>query len=477
MRSVLANYLWLSIGDTGSRVLLFGATLYLGTTLGATAFGRVSFAQAIVVYFLWLAHMGLPLLGARAVARDRQVIARLTGRVLILRLLLAAVGFMLLVGLTFTSVRLAEMRGLLLGFGLWLFPTALLLDWVFQGAENTRPPGLARLLDRLLYAALIVCLVRGAGDERYVPWAWLAGAWLGTATLGLAFRRAGWGLRLGGGDLAARRLLWEAFPLGLSFLMIQVYLTLDTVMIGVLRSSSPGGAYGEVGIYTAAYKVVQFLLAFAALTGAVLFPVLARLGAESRAAMQPVLRAASRMTLAAGLPLAVGGMLLAEPLMGLAWGADYRIPSAVPFAVLIWSVFTVFVNVPYATILLATGGERRYLVVVSSGAVVNVLGNLFLIPRHGLLGAATATMISELVVVTLFFVATRGRVERNPAVDLLRPLLAVALMAGTIILLRGSPAVAGLVGAVVYVVAIVLFRQITPADLNVLRRPMPASES
>jgi O-antigen/teichoic acid export membrane protein len=478
MRSVLANYLWLALGDTASRVLLFVATLYLGQVLGREAFGQVNFAQAIVVYFLWFANMGLPLLGAREVARDRAVLPDVVGRVVSTRLALTTLGFALLVGLTLVVEQLRELRLLVLGFGLWLFPQALLLDWVYQGVENTRPAGVARFVDRLVALLLVVLLVHGAADAVRVPWAWLAGGLAGAAWLAIAYRRSGWSIRWRQKIAAARESLQVAFPLGLSFLMIQIHLTLDTVMIGFLRTGAPGGAYAEVGAYSAAYKIVQFLLAFAALVGSVLFPVIARLSKESVAAWQPILRAASRVTLAVGLPCAVGGMLLAEPLMGWAWGEEYRSASAVPFRILVWSVATVFANVTYATILIATSRERRYLGVVTAGAVVNLLANLVLIPRYGLPGAASATMASEILVLALFVGATRWAVRRNPLADLVRPVAAALAMAAVIVALRASPLLALAAGGVVYVALCLVLRQVDRTDLEVLgRRAAPPDDA
>jgi len=191
--------------------------------------------------------------------------------------------------------------------------------------------------------------------------------------------------------------------------------------------------------------------------------------------MQPVVRAASRLTLAVGVPLAAGGMLLAEPLMGFAWGEEFRTASAAPFAILVWSVATVFANVPYATILLATGRETRYLRAVGAGAALNVLANFVLIPRFGLTGAAAATMASEVVVLSLYILETRSIVHHEPARDLWRPLLAAALMAAVVLRLVAHPGVAGAAGAVVYGVVCLALGQVGRADLAVLRRRPPAS--
>ena len=80
-RSLLANFAWMSAGDTASRIVLFATTIYLGITLGREGFGRISFAQAVVVYFFWVSHMGLPQVATRMISRDRSRVEELATRV------------------------------------------------------------------------------------------------------------------------------------------------------------------------------------------------------------------------------------------------------------------------------------------------------------------------------------------------------------------------------------------------------------
>jgi O-antigen/teichoic acid export membrane protein len=106
------------------------------------------------------------------------------------------------------------------------------------------------------------------------------------------------------------------------------------------------------------------------------------------------------------LPMAAGGALAAEPIIRLVYGPAFS-PAAGPFRILVWSVVTVYANAAFAFLLLARGGDRRYLMAVAAGAAANVGLNLVVIPLAGMIGAAFVTIVSELTVLGLLLWWTR----------------------------------------------------------------------
>ena len=121
---------------------------------------------------------------------------------------------------------------------------------------------------------------------------------------------------------------------------------------------------------------------------------------------------------AAGLALLAGGpvWLLARPLLTLIFtggsAVDYGqaaltlriLVAGLPFIFVIWMLQAVATSVFLERLLLKT---------TAVGAVLNIVLNLFLIPRYGRDGAALATLVGEAFTMTLLFWGLRG-VLRGP---------------------------------------------------------------
>ena len=71
------------------------------------------------------------------------------------------------------------------------------------------------------------------------------------------------------------------------------------------------------------------------------------------------------------------------------------------------STVAVTLAAPLHAYVQAPGEDRRYATILTTGAIVNIVANLFLIPVAGLAGAATATLVTQTIVSLLLWHAVR----------------------------------------------------------------------
>jgi len=103
--------------------------------------------------------------------------------------------------------------------------------------------------------------------------------------------------------------------------------------------------------------------------------------------------------------------------------------------ILIWSAALVIVRNSYAHSLIATGHQNLDLRCGIASAVCNVVLNIALIPRFGMVGAATATVTADLVWNAMsYFYFRRAVLSSPPPIRWLPPLLAGAAMAAVLLL-------------------------------------------
>lgn len=384
-----------SIVSSGTAALLLVLMIVAGRVLGDAEFGKFTFALMLGQVFETLMDFGLHQVTIRAVARDRSRATALLQHTLTIKLIWAAGTLAALVG-TVNLLRPGpadadvRMACYLIGGSLVFRSYMLTIRGVLQGLERFGWDSLVVIADRgLLLGVGLAALAAGTGLRG------LAIAFV--VARGTAFVLAGllMHLRLGGFALRYDRDVWRelhatALPLGFFLVVLNLYSYVDSVMLGVLRTNA------ETGLYGAAYKIYEgFTYAPMALS-AVLTPRLSALFARDRARHR---RLALGGTFgAAALAVLVGGVgyAFATPILVLLFGPGFEGATA-PFRVLctglpvvfaIWIVHAAAISVDRERLLLKTG---------LLGLAINVGINLYAIPRYGGSGAAFATVVGEIV--------------------------------------------------------------------------------
>ena len=116
------------------------------------------------------------------------------------------------------------------------------------------------------------------------------------------------------------------------------------------------------------------------------------------------------MLVSLGIVVAIVTTFLAGPLVRLMYGPAYAASSA-PLRILIWSGVAVSFGCAWSNWMILEGRAKMLFYFQLTGAIVNILLNLILIPRLGIIGSALATLISYWIVITIVaaVVATQRR--------------------------------------------------------------------
>jgi O-antigen/teichoic acid export membrane protein len=453
----------LGAGEAVSRLIGFTATVYIARSLGPSLFGAIGVAGAVILYFNRVVDAGLELgLGVREIAAAPESLDRLVPSLLTVRLALAGC-LVVLLGVVGTRW-LPQPEGALLAiYGLTLLPAGASTRWVHLGFGRSRLIATALILGQALTAILVVVLVRGPGDAGWVPGAQFVGdalvallllGWLSTHGMRLAIR-VDWSV--------VRALAHRAGSLvGSGLLGLWIYGS-GMIFLRIFHDRS------VVGYFGAAYTITTFFLNLGAAYGLSLLPSLTRLNAN-REEQQGLYHTATAQAFAAGLPIAVGGALLAMGGMQLLFGSEYA-AAGTAFLVLAWCIPACLLRDVALAPLMARGRESAVFRVTLAAAVLSLGLNLALIPRYGAVGAAWATLGTEVARMALAMLALRRVEIRLPApARFWRSLVAGAGMTGVLLLLPSlAPPVAVMVGAACYGAALWLL-----GGLRIRRGQLPA---
>jgi O-antigen/teichoic acid export membrane protein len=436
------------------------AFVYMAHVLGPEGFGKFSFAQVTSLYFLYLADFGLQTLGTRAIAQTSLDIKRLVAEVSLLRLATAFVAVLLLGIFLVWLPKPPETKFLILIFGAAILPSAILLEWVFQGIERMEIVAVGRILRGAVFAVLVLAFVSSPHDLYLAAAFYVLGIVAAVVVLILSFIsfRGKGSFRFVCPDFA--RLLRSAVPLAVGSFITQVNYNFGTFALGLFLSDN------EVGIFSAAHKIILFLWAFVVVAASnAILPLLSRLHSQAGERFAEVAAKLYRLFLFFAVPLGFGGLVLAQDIIGFLYPSTYQ-PAALVLQIGIWVVVLVIMRVVFENVLVAAAQERDYFRGYVIAGLVTLVGNLVLIPRAGLVAPAIVSLVSEFFLLTYFFSTSRIIMWRAALGLLVRP-VGAALMMGVVLVLFPMQLLLSIpLGVVVYIVFLVVFRGLTVEELR-----------
>ncbi|MBI3664623.1 MAG: flippase [Acidobacteria bacterium] len=450
------NYLFLSAGEFGAKLLAFTAFTFLGRVLGPERYGSLEFALAVMVFFTLPVDFGLGDYGAREVAKNRARAAEFLRSICSLRLLLALGSFITLLLFVLVIRKSFEVKLLLILFGLNLFAAPLLLQWFFQGHDRMHWVAMASITRLGVFALLVFLFVRVETRLYYVGLMECASvAAVATLCLYILRRRLGFGVPRP--SLKVRPLtahFREAAPIGLSELSWAFLWYFATVLLGFV---APGPSLGWFG---AAHRAVMALHTFVWLYFFNLLPSLSRSVALPREHLLNLLHHSLAIGAWGGIFVALLMTTLSRELLRMAYGP--RFAEAAPlFSVLVWMIPVALLSGHYRYTLIAYGLQNWLLYCTAIAAGVAVALCFLLVSRYGALGAASSLLTALLVNFALAYAVVQRRVARiHFGAQLIRPLTAMAASLVLFAVLRaGNAWIAGFAAALAYLLLLVIWQR------------------
>ncbi|HEX6134065.1 MAG TPA: flippase [Longimicrobiales bacterium] len=425
------NFLALASGEAVARVIAFAGTIYIARTLGPEFYGIIGFATAVVLYFSRIADGGMEYfgLGIREIAEDHRRVESTAPDLMTARFVVSAVLVLFLFAL---GLLLPQPDGSVVAlYGLTLLMVGASTRWIHVGLERTRFVAIARALGEAVMVLLVILLVRGSGDIARVPLAQFVGDALAMLLMFGALTRRGFRLPIRLDLNVAKPFFRRAAPLVASALLGLMIYNCDLILLRFFRDTA------SVGYYAAGYALISFMLNLGVSYSQSLMPTFTRLGNAERGQLG-LYHTSLVHVYAVTLPIAAGGFLLAPQLLDLVFGQSY-LSGTTALRILIWTIPLAMFREVALVVLVSGGRQRAVLRLTGWAAALNLVLNLVLIPPFGMIGAAGATLATELARTTTALVFARSDGFRvAAAARFWRPTIATLGMAA-LVLLADSP--------------------------------------
>lgn len=425
MKRLSQNLLSLFFTDIVRRILGFVSVAYLARVLGKEGFGLINLGLAVLAYGMVLSTAGFGVSGTKRIAQGES--PALAGQIIGSRLVTTLIVFAAIVLVSLVGIHDSTTAWLIILFSGSLFPQTFFVDWYFQGKERMGIVSVGRIVSATVYLAAIVLCIRTLNDVMYAPIGAFLGDTIAATWLFSVFRKANPSLRLR--IAPSYHLLKQSLPLAVGVVFATLMINYPALALGLIQTTT------EIGIYSAATKLVFFLLIGDRILSSLLLPASARLQTKSIDALTAVLQDALRWIPLVCLPIAAGGTLLGKKLIVLVFGFEYE-ESAVVFCVFIWYFFFTMLHTVYTSGLISAGREKAYGQNMSITAIAYVVCVTLGVIWYGAVGAALGVVLAEGFSLILMHRSLTKVVSLHSPKGIMRVLISTMLMAMCVLFLR-----------------------------------------
>lgn len=400
-QTIFKNTFWLAVAEGISRLFQFILIIYIVRILGATEFGKFTFALAFVSMFVVLSDFGLSDITIRELSRDKKSEKEYSG-ILFLKILLSIGALILiLIGSFFITPDPVIQRVI------WILAVFVLISNFFfiiyaflRARQKMEYEAGLKILQALTIVGVGFFILFKFPSIESISWGYLVANFIV-----LIFALVFFHFRIQPLKLNLNKVIWQKFfkfswPLGMAAIFGGIFVNIDSVIMGYF------GQITQVGYYAVARQIVGFLIIPATLISVSFFPVLNKIFEESLEKLQRIWGFYMESMIVLSIPLVAGGLIFASRIINFIYGQNFN-TSIMALQILIFIVGINFLCYPYVLMLIVSHRQKKNLQINLITVITNISLNFLLIPRYSLYGAAVACVITNIVFLILVVVFSK----------------------------------------------------------------------
>jgi len=394
LRKIMGNINWLTAGIIFRDVIGLFVVAWVARYLGPEQFGMMNYAIAFVALFSTLSTLGLDNIVIRNLLLKPENKEKYLGTSFVLKLF----GSFMMLLLSSIVIYFIQPEGTLvrvlvfiIAFG-YIFKAFDVIDFWFQSKIQAKYTVYARSISFFIVSILKVVFI--LTQSPLVAFVLMFSLDFLLASLLLIFfyikEKEGslfnWKVSID----TVKELLKDSWPLILSGLAVTIYMKIDQVFIGNMLGQE------ELGIYSSAVKLSEAWFFIPTVVTASVFPAILNAKKKSEKLyykrFQMLFDGFTWFTILVALVVT----FLSPVIIRILYGQEY-IEAAKVLSVHIWAGVAVFGGVGMGRYLIAENLTKISLFTTVLGAITNIILNIILIPKFGIMGAAYTTIATYFI--------------------------------------------------------------------------------
>lgn len=261
-----------------------------------------------------------------------------------------------------------------------------------------------------------------------------------------------------------KKIILHSYPLALGGVLTMFYFKFDTVLLSLMKPSA------DVGIYSLPYRILEILIFFPSIFTGLVMPVMSKYVLTDKDKFKSVIQKSLDMLILSATPLIIGTLLLSKKIIIFLSGEEF-IKSADVFNILIFATFIIFISHLFYNIILVLDKQKSFIWIFGSGAVLNIILNIILIPRYSYIATSITTVITEFIVAGLMFYIISKNLKYLLSFKLFFKSLFASMGMGLGLYFIKLPLIIAIIfGILIYLIFLYLFKAISKEDISILIR-------
>ena len=396
-KSLIKNSIFYLLNNVLNVLFPFITGIYVTHILLPSTIGQVETARNFVQYFVTFSFLGIPTYGLREISKnrnDKEKLNKIYSELMVINAISTIIFCILYIILIFTIPRYNSNIELYLIVGISLVMNFFNNSWLYEGLEEFKYISVRNLLFKIISFLLLISLVKTSDD--YLIYALIT--IIGTAgNYILNIMNSKKIIKFSLHNLNLKQHMSSIAYLVVVNLAIEIYSLVDITMLGIFCDND------TVAFYSYGVKIYKILLQVVNTFTMVLVPRISLYFKEKKMdEFNSLITKTIKVIITITIPMIIGINFTSSYLITKIYGMEY-IRSAVVLNIL--SLILLISPIGYllgSRVLLVANKEKKMIIPVSIGAFVNVIGNYILIDNYREIGAAIASVLSEIIVMIVY---------------------------------------------------------------------------
>jgi O-antigen/teichoic acid export membrane protein len=405
LHKLLENSSWLMIDKLSKLFPGIIIMALIARYLGPEEFGIWNYALALTTIVGSLAILGMDKIAVKELINNEQQQGSIVGTIIFMRLIAAITCMLVSTGIVMLSRQHQQLYLYCTIFSslIIVLQSFDVLDYFYQAKNQVKRVIIPKVVVFLIFCAIKLLIIYLHGTLITFLWTAVIELLVTYAIIVTIY----WYYHTPGHPLQvslflAKTLLAKGWPLVISGLVVVLFLKIDLVLLDVLANPA------TLGEYVSAAKISELWYAVPTVLSVAMLPGLIQQKKNNKTAYIHTLEKWLRLSFWLSFAIAVFVTLTAHIIIPFLYGAGYSAASLM-LMIHIWASIPVFTSIVLVQYLFVEGEYKIYLYANTSGLIVNVVVNLFLIPAYGGKGAAIATVVAYTTVYSVLVALDKSR--------------------------------------------------------------------
>lgn len=399
--------------NTASQVVVRFVTLaftlvsikLLSNYLGPTGVGNYNTITTYINFFIVIADLGLFAVAVREISKTPENEKKILSNVFFIRLISALIACIFASGIVFFTKYDSDIKyGVLIACGFLFFNLlASVYDILLQYRLKMQYSALAEFIGKLGNVLVLYLIIRLHGNFLWITSTiaiWGISIFILKWFFSIKFLRFG----ISYDRKVSSWIFRMAWPLGLVFIVNNLFFKLDTLLLFTIKGAA------AVGVYSVAYKILEVTAFIGSFFASALKPSFAENIESNKENLKKIVEKSISIMIFISMPITISCVVFSKEIVTFLSNTEF-ISGAPALVLLAFTLPFIYLVTLLSEILIANDSRKTMIGISVFILLFNLLANLYFIPKYSFMGAAFTTLVSEIVLVGIYFYYTKKLVS------------------------------------------------------------------